>query len=89
MMMGSCAFLMPTGSLRFIREKSYDARAALGLAIGGVPAVLIAAYILRKLPLYAVRWLVILVVVYAAVSMLLSARAEGAARGVVPAASSN
>jgi uncharacterized membrane protein YfcA len=88
-MMGSCAFLMPAGSLRFVREKSYDARAALGLAIGGVPAVLIAAYIVRELPLYAVRWLVILVVVYAAVSMLLSARTERAARGVVPAASSN
>jgi uncharacterized membrane protein YfcA len=88
-MMGSCAFLMPTGSLRFIREKSYDARAALGLAIGGVPAVLIAAYIVRELPLYAVRWLVIVVVVYAAVSMLMSARAERAAGGVIPAASSN
>jgi uncharacterized membrane protein YfcA len=88
-MMGSCAFLMPTGSLRFIREKSYDARAALGLAIGGVPAVLIAAYIVRELPLYAVRWLVIVVVVYAAVSMLMSARAERAAGGVIPAPSSN
>jgi uncharacterized membrane protein YfcA len=85
-MMGSCAFLMPTGSLRFIREKSYDAKASLGLAIGGVPAVLIAAYIVRELPLYAVRWLVIVVVVYAAVSMLLSARAEKGLQGAIPAA---
>ena len=86
-MMGSCAFLMPTGSLRFIREKSYDVRASLGLAIGGVPAVLIAAYIVRELPLYAVRWLVIVVVVYAALSMLLSARAERGAQGAIPAPS--
>jgi uncharacterized membrane protein YfcA len=86
-MMGSCAFLMPAGSLRFIREKSYDAKASLGLAIGGVPAVLIAAYIVRELPLYAVRWLVIVVVIYAAVSMLLSARAERAMQGAIPAAS--
>lgn len=87
-MMGSCAFLMPTGSLRFIREKSYGARAALGLAIGGVPAVLIAAYIVRELPLYAVRWLVIVVVVYAAVSMLWAARAEKKrVSGAVPAPS--
>src|SRR6187455_676850 len=35
-MMGSCAFLMPVGSLRFIREQSYSLRVALGLAIGGV-----------------------------------------------------
>ena len=44
-MMGSCAFLMPVGSLRFIREQSYSLRNALGLAIGGVPGVLIAVYI--------------------------------------------
>ncbi len=75
-MMGSCAFLMPVGSLRFIREHSYSLRAAIGLAIGGVPGVLIAAYIVKQLPLYAVRWLVIVVVVYTAVTLLLSAAAE-------------
>ncbi len=42
-MMGSCAFLMPVGSVRFIRERSYNLKSALGLAIGGVPGVLIAA----------------------------------------------
>jgi uncharacterized membrane protein YfcA len=75
-MMGSCAFLMPVGSLRFIREHSYSLRAAIGLAIGGVPGVLVAAYIVKQLPLYAVRWLVIVVVVYTAVTLLLSAAAE-------------
>lgn len=78
-MMGSCAFLMPVGSLRFIRERSYSLRAALGLAIGGIPGVLLAAYIVKSLPLYAVRWLVIAVVVYTAVTMLLSASREPAA----------
>jgi len=72
-MMGSCAFLMPVGSLRFIREQSYSLRDALGLAIGGVPGVLLAAYIVKELPLYAVRWLVVVVVVYTAVTMLASA----------------
>jgi len=75
-MMGSCAFLMPIGSLRFIRERAYSLRAALGLAIGGIPGVLLAAYVVKSLPLYAVRWLVIVVVVYTAVTMLMSARAE-------------
>src|SRR6266566_3089646 len=74
-MMGSCAFLMPVGSLRFIREQSYSMRAALGLLVGGIPAVLLAAYIVKELPLYAVRWLVIVVVVYTSVSMLWSALA--------------
>jgi uncharacterized membrane protein YfcA len=75
-MMGSCAFLMPIGSLRFIRERAYDLKAALGLAIGGIPGVLIAAYVVKSLPLYAVRWLVIVVVVYTAITMLYSAFTE-------------
>jgi uncharacterized membrane protein YfcA len=72
-MMGSCAFLMPIGSARFIREKAYDARAVLGLAIGGVPAVLIAALIVKSLPLTYVRWLVVVVVLYTAATLLRSA----------------
>ena len=75
-MMGSCAFLMPVGSLRFIRERCYSLRNALGLALGGIPGVLIAAYIVKQLNLGTVRWLVIVVVVYTAVTMLLSARLE-------------
>lgn len=69
-MMGSCAFLMPVGSARFVRAKCLDVRAALGLGIGGIPAVLIAAFIVTSLPLDYVRWLVIVVVVYTGLSML-------------------
>ena len=61
-MMGSCAFLMPISSVRFVRTRTYDVRAALGLALGGLPAVLIAAYVVKSLPLDAVRWLVVVVV---------------------------
>jgi len=75
-MMGSCAFLMPVGSLRFIRERCYSLRAALGLAIGGIPGVLLAAFIVTSLPIHAVRWLVIVVVVYTALTMLYSAMTE-------------
>jgi uncharacterized membrane protein YfcA len=75
-MMGSCAFLMPVGSLRFIREQSYSLRNAIGLAIGGIPGVLIAFYIVKSLPLYWVRWLVIVVVIYTALTMLWSAANE-------------
>src|SRR5213079_3271605 len=48
-MMGSCAFLMPFSSVRFVRTRTYDARAALGLALGGLPAVLLAAYVVRSM----------------------------------------
>lgn len=75
-MMGSCAFLMPVGSARFIRHHAYALRAAVGLVLGGIPAVLIAAYLVTSLPLYMVRWLVIAVVVYTATMMLQSAAAE-------------
>jgi uncharacterized membrane protein YfcA len=77
-MMGSCAFLMPTASAKFIRTEKYDLRAAIGLAIGGVPAVLIAAYIVRSLPLEYMRWLVVVVVAYTAFSLLRSAATERA-----------
>ena len=73
-MMGSCAFLMPVGSFRFMRERSYSVRAAFGLAIGGIPGVLLAAYIVKELPLEMVRWLVIVVVIYTAVTLLRAAR---------------
>ena len=71
-MMGSCAFLMPVGGMKFIREKAYSLRAALGLALGGIPGVLLAAYIVKSLDLDTVRWLVIVVVVYTAITMLKS-----------------
>jgi uncharacterized membrane protein YfcA len=72
-MMGSCAFLMPVASLRFVRLGSYAPRAALGLALGGVPAVLIAAYIVKELPLDIVRWIVVAAVIYTAGSLLRAA----------------
>jgi uncharacterized membrane protein YfcA len=79
-MMGSCAFLMPTSSVRFVKTRTYDARAALGLALGGLPAVLIAAYVVQSLSLDAVRWLVVFVVIYTSVNMLVTANAEKAER---------
>jgi uncharacterized membrane protein YfcA len=84
-MMGACAFLMPVGSLQFIRKQSYDLRAAIGLLVGGPLAVLIAAFILRSLPLDYVRWGVVLIVIYTAVGMLRTAAQERAAKAPAPA----
>jgi uncharacterized membrane protein YfcA len=74
-MMGSCAFLMPVGSMRFIKKGSYSFGAAVGLTLGGIPGTLIAAFIVKSLPIEAVRWLVVVVVIYAAAAMLRSALA--------------
>ena len=73
-MMGSVAFLGPVASVPFIRKRRYSVKAALGLTLGGVPGVLLAAYLVKSLPLGAIRWLVIGVVMYTAVMMLRSAR---------------
>jgi uncharacterized membrane protein YfcA len=79
-MMGACAFLMPVGSLQFIRKQSYDLRAAIGLMVGGPLAVLIAAFIVKSLPLTYVRWGVVVVVVYTAIGMLRTAAQERATK---------
>lgn len=69
-MMGSCAMLMPFAGARFLAAGAWDVRATIGLTLGGVPGVLFAAFVVRSLPLAAVRWLVVVVVLYTAVGLL-------------------
>jgi uncharacterized membrane protein YfcA len=75
-MMGSCAFIMPTSGIRFIGRGAYSPRAALGLTLGGVPGVFLAAYVLKELPINYVLWLVVGVATYSALAMLGAARRE-------------
>ncbi len=82
-MMGSCALIMPAGGIEFVRRARYAFRPALGLTLGGVPGVLIALLMVRELPLRALKWLVLAVVVYTAIAMLRSAYREKSQ--VVPA----
>jgi uncharacterized membrane protein YfcA len=84
-MMGSCAFLMPVASFRFIKFDAYTLRAGLGLAIGGVPGVLIAAFIVKSLPVKWLYVLVALVVIYTAIMMLRSALVERRAEPAIGA----
>jgi uncharacterized membrane protein YfcA len=77
-MMGSCAFLQPVSSTRFTRTGAFDFRAAIGLTLGGIPAVLIAAFLVRSLPLYVLRWLVVVVVLLTATSLLAASRRRAA-----------
>jgi len=72
-MMGACAFLMPVSGLRFLRSEGIDLRVLLGITLGGIPAVLLAAYIVKSLPLVGLRWGVVVVVLYAAALLLRSA----------------
>lgn len=69
-MMGSCAFLMPVAGWRFVRARRYDRGLSIGLSIGGIPAVIVAAKFFTSLPLDAVRIVVVVVVMFAAVDLI-------------------
>ncbi|MBX3509852.1 MAG: TSUP family transporter [Hyphomonadaceae bacterium] len=75
-MAGACAFLMPATGFRFIASERIDLRVVLGLALGGIPAVLVAAFIVKELPIVWLRWGVVIVVLYAA-ALLLRAAIKG------------
>lgn len=60
-------------SIRHIMIGEIDLRISLGLAIGGIPAVLVAALLVKSMPLETLRWLVIVVVLYAAAVMIRAA----------------
>ena len=83
-MMGSAAYMLPICGLRFVKANKYDGQAALGIALGGIPGVLVAAYVVKSLPLVTLRWLVVVVVSYAGVALLrtvLTTRAPENTRG--------
>jgi len=75
-MMGSCALVQPTAGLQFFRSGRFAFGTSIALTIGSIPGVLIAAFVVKSLSLDTLRWLVVVVVVYAAVTMLRSFRAE-------------
>ena len=75
-MMGSAALLMVTSGIRLVRVRPLDFGFVLGLTVGSVPAVLLAAFVVKSLPLAALRWGVVGVVTYAAALMLHAALTE-------------
>lgn len=80
-MMSSGAMMAMAGALRFMKAGRFDTRAALGLTLGGIPGVLVAGLVVRSLPLGALRWMVVIVVVYAATTMLRSALSQRVVNG--------
>jgi uncharacterized membrane protein YfcA len=74
-MMGACGLVQPTAGLQFFRSGRFGFGTSIALTIGSIPGVLLAAFVVKRLPLAALRWLVVLVVIYASVTMLRSFRA--------------
>ena len=71
-MMGACALLQPVAAFKFISTAKFSFGAAVALTLGGIVGVLLAAFVVKSLPLFWLRWLVVVVVLYAAVAMLRS-----------------
>jgi uncharacterized membrane protein YfcA len=72
-MAGGAAMAVAGAGARHITMGEIDLRLALGMTIGGIPAVLVAAFIVKSMPLELLRWMVIVVVLYAALMMLRAA----------------
>lgn len=72
-MMGSCAFLMPVASIKFIKEGAYSRKASLAVSIFGLVGVVIAAYLVKEMPLDILKWIVDVVIIYTAFTLLKTA----------------
>jgi len=55
-----------SASVRHMQIGQIDMRVALGLTLGGIPAVLVAALIVKSMPIEILRWMVVVVVLYSA-----------------------
>jgi uncharacterized membrane protein YfcA len=71
-MMGACTFSVPVGSMQFIKYDTYSRKITLFTSIFGTIGVLIAAFVVKSLNVSMLQWLVVVVILYSAVSMLLS-----------------
>jgi uncharacterized membrane protein YfcA len=80
-MMGCCAFLMPSSGFTFMKSDRIDHRMVLAMALGGIPAVLFAAFVVKEMPMDMLRWLVVGVVFYAAIIMLRAAFSGAVVKG--------
>ena len=72
-MAAAAGFAGTTAAARCIRTVNLDLRLVLGLTIGAIPAVLVAAFIVKEMPLTMLRWLVAVVVTYAGITLLVTA----------------
>ena len=73
-MMGSCAFLMPIASMKFIKAGAYNRRCSMIISILGVFGVALAATVVKSLSVNLLTWLIMGVIGYTAIRLFLSVR---------------
>lgn len=72
-MMGSSAYLMPVASLKFIKEGAYNRKASLAIAVSGIFGVIIGYKFIKMLNLDALKFIIVIVMAYSALSLYYSA----------------
>jgi uncharacterized membrane protein YfcA len=73
-MAASASLILPAAALRFFRAGRFDRRTAIGLAIGGIPGVFLAAVLVKELPLSVVKWVVVVVLLYTSATLWVASR---------------
>ncbi|MGV2929270.1 sulfite exporter TauE/SafE family protein [Macrococcus capreoli] len=69
-MMGACTFSVPVGSVEFVKLHHYSRKITLFAATFGVLGVLSAVFLVKSLDTYMLKWVVIVVLLYSAYTML-------------------
>lgn len=72
-MAAGAGFSGVAAGVQCVRSVKLDWRIVLGLTIGAIPSVLIAAFIVKEMDLVMLRWLVVVVVTYAGLTLLYTA----------------
>lgn len=69
-MMGSAAFLCPIAGMKFVEEGKYARKQSFVMALSGMVGAFLAVNLFTNIPLTALKWLVIAVVIYTSITML-------------------
>ncbi|MES1259931.1 MAG: TSUP family transporter, partial [Gemmatimonadota bacterium] len=70
----SASVILPAAAIRFYRSGRFDKRTAIGFALGGIPGVLLAVFVVKSLPLTAVKWIVVAVLLYTSATLWMSSQ---------------
>ena len=73
-MMGSCAFLMPSAGLKFLKAGKYDRKAAVMITIFGLGGVFVAYKVASMLPMNVLTGIIICVMIYTAITFFRDAK---------------
>lgn len=73
-MMGSCAFLMQVAGIRFVKEGKYARKTSLVINIAGCAGVAVAFLFFSNLSMTALKWLVVVVMLYTAITMIMASQ---------------